>query len=174
MKSHLKALLKPLFWRLLDLLAWPLPLPRGYYIVMYHRVLEPDERRARLDYFLYLSRACFRRHIAFFKRRCAPMALAEMVERIRRGERPERPYVAITFDDGYRDNFEFVAPWLAGEGVPATYFLATGFIDQPARVPWWDRLIRFAYCKTMDVLAEARRRLMRLRDGGGRSGNRPR
>ena len=37
-----------------------------------------------------------------------------------------------------------------------------------------DRLIRFAYCKTMDVLAEARRRLLRLQKRSGRSGNRPR
>lgn len=36
------------------------------------------------------------------------------------------------------------------------------------------RLIRFAYCKTMDVLAEARRRLLRLPGGSRRSGNRPR
>jgi peptidoglycan/xylan/chitin deacetylase (PgdA/CDA1 family) len=45
----------------------------------------------------------------------------------------------ITFDDGYRDNFELAFPILREIGVPATFFIATSFIQKP-RLPWWDHI----------------------------------
>ncbi|MGI8596951.1 MAG: polysaccharide deacetylase family protein [Thermoleophilaceae bacterium] len=47
--------------------------------------------------------------------------------------------VLITFDDGYRDNYEQALPILRGHGLKATFFIATGFIDRP-RAPWWDEI----------------------------------
>lgn len=47
--------------------------------------------------------------------------------------------VALTFDDGYRNNVEVVAPMLESFGFPATFFVATGFMDGTSS-PWWDRL----------------------------------
>jgi peptidoglycan/xylan/chitin deacetylase (PgdA/CDA1 family) len=48
-------------------------------------------------------------------------------------------YVQITFDDGYRDNYECAYSILRSHGVSATFFLTTGFIDQ-FRLPWWDEI----------------------------------
>jgi peptidoglycan/xylan/chitin deacetylase (PgdA/CDA1 family) len=48
-------------------------------------------------------------------------------------------YVLITFDDGYRDNYLHGFPILKQHGVPATFFIATGFIDNP-RLTWWDEI----------------------------------
>ncbi|MDA0836090.1 MAG: polysaccharide deacetylase family protein [Planctomycetota bacterium] len=48
-------------------------------------------------------------------------------------------FVMITFDDGYRDNYELAYPILRAYNVPAQFFLATGFLDNP-RVPWWDEI----------------------------------
>jgi peptidoglycan/xylan/chitin deacetylase (PgdA/CDA1 family) len=47
--------------------------------------------------------------------------------------------VMLTFDDGYRDNFEIAYPLLRAHGLTATFFLTTGFIDEP-RPAWWDEL----------------------------------
>lgn len=47
--------------------------------------------------------------------------------------------VALTFDDGYADNLRFAAPLLRSLGLPATFFLAPGFLDATT-VPWWERL----------------------------------
>ena len=48
-------------------------------------------------------------------------------------------HVALTFDDGYRDNYELAYPLLRAHRLSATFFLATGFIDRP-RVAWWDEI----------------------------------
>jgi peptidoglycan/xylan/chitin deacetylase (PgdA/CDA1 family) len=48
-------------------------------------------------------------------------------------------YGLITFDDGYRDNYEIAFPVLRAEGVPATFFVSTGFIDN-RRLTWWDEI----------------------------------
>jgi peptidoglycan/xylan/chitin deacetylase (PgdA/CDA1 family) len=44
------------------------------------------------------------------------------------GALPERA-AAITFDDGYADNFTRALPLLREQGLPATFFVATGFLD---------------------------------------------
>jgi peptidoglycan/xylan/chitin deacetylase (PgdA/CDA1 family) len=54
--------------------------------------------------------------------------------RIRRGR-----HVIVTFDDGYEDNYTVAFPLLRAHGVPATFFITTGFIDHP-RLPWWDEI----------------------------------
>jgi peptidoglycan/xylan/chitin deacetylase (PgdA/CDA1 family) len=45
----------------------------------------------------------------------------------------------IAFDDGYRDNYELAFPTLSAHGVPATFFLCTGFLDGTA-TSWWDEI----------------------------------
>jgi peptidoglycan/xylan/chitin deacetylase (PgdA/CDA1 family) len=44
-------------------------------------------------------------------------------------------FACLTFDDGYRDNHDFVWPVLRREGAPATIYLTTGFIDG-SHTPW--------------------------------------
>ncbi len=47
--------------------------------------------------------------------------------------------VALTFDDGYRDNLDIVLPLLEAEGVPATFYLVPGLLDGIVD-PWWETL----------------------------------
>ena len=47
--------------------------------------------------------------------------------------------LAITFDDGYRDQLEVAGPVLRDLGVPATLFVTTGFIDKEIWM-WWDQI----------------------------------
>jgi peptidoglycan/xylan/chitin deacetylase (PgdA/CDA1 family) len=47
--------------------------------------------------------------------------------------------VAVTFDDGYSDNYHYALPLLERFEVPATFFISTGYIGKS--VPfWWDEL----------------------------------
>jgi len=47
--------------------------------------------------------------------------------------------VALTFDDGYRDNLDVALPMLQDLGLPATFFLVPGVLDGEI-TPWWETL----------------------------------
>jgi peptidoglycan/xylan/chitin deacetylase (PgdA/CDA1 family) len=47
--------------------------------------------------------------------------------------------VLVTVDDCYRDSYEVAFPVFADNRVPATFFLASGFLDGTA-TPWWDEI----------------------------------
>jgi len=47
--------------------------------------------------------------------------------------------IAITFDDGYRDNATAAAPLLRAAGAPATFFVPARILADPTEF-WWDRL----------------------------------
>ena len=46
------------------------------------------------------------------------------------------PFVALTFDDGYRDNVLHALPVLERHDAPFTVFVTTGFADRGSRL-WW-------------------------------------
>jgi peptidoglycan/xylan/chitin deacetylase (PgdA/CDA1 family) len=47
-----------------------------------------------------------------------------------------RPFVAITLDDGYRDNLEHALPVFRRHGAPFTVFVTSGFAEATAPL-WW-------------------------------------
>ena len=51
----------------------------------------------------------------------------------------KRSSIAITFDDGYQNNFEYAVPILREFKCPATYYVVTEFLDS-SRTFWFDRL----------------------------------
>lgn len=53
----------------------------------------------------------------------------------------DRPSVAVTFDDGYADNVNKALPILEALGIPATFFISTGFVGSYTEF-WWDDLER--------------------------------
>ena len=63
--------------------------------------------------------------------------LVSMDEALRRLRAPgDRPFVALTFDDGYRDLRDHALPILERHDAPFTAFITTGFADRTARL-WW-------------------------------------
>jgi len=106
-------------------------------IVMYHRVL-PRPEPFSIDPALSPD---FRKHLRLLKSRFRMVALGEMVAAWEAG-RDLPGAVAVTFDDGYGDNYEHAFPILKEEGVPATIFLATDFIGTGG-MPWHDRVLAF-------------------------------
>ena len=111
------------------------PMWRGVLVLGYHRIGVPAPRA--YDTALWsATQDEFDRQLSFVKRSAEvvsgddlPAALAA-----RRGR-----HVALTFDDGYRDNHELAYPVLRAHGLPAVFFLATGFLDRP-RLGWWDEI----------------------------------
>lgn len=101
-------------------------------VVAFHRV---DDRYP--DDAISLDVARFRAFCRLFRDYFDVVPLRALLDDLSAGG-PISGRLAITFDDGYRDNFETAAPILSAEGLPATFFIATGFVGT-ARVPWWDQ-----------------------------------
>ena len=76
------------------------------------------------------------RHLGTF---FVALPLAEAIRSLAAGTLPARA-LCITFDDGYADNLTIAAPILARHSMPATVFVATGFLDEGCM--WNDRVTR--------------------------------
>lgn len=107
---------------------------RAPVILMYHRIARP----ARDTWALSVSPERFRDHLAALRAARTPVSMTALVDALDLGEAADDA-VAVTFDDGYLDNLTMAKPLLEEAGVPATVYLATGWIgrDQPF---WWDEL----------------------------------
>jgi peptidoglycan/xylan/chitin deacetylase (PgdA/CDA1 family) len=100
-------------------------------VVTFHRIQDTERPET-----LTVTPRTFERYCRFFKRHFHVVALRELVTRLQQGERPGGE-LAITFDDGYRDNYENAAPILERLSLPATFFIVTRWMDTEV-VPWWD------------------------------------
>lgn len=67
------------------------------------------------------------------------VSLDQLSEIINSDTIPEYPFIAITIDDGYLDNYTQALPVFERQQVPFTIFVATDFIDKKA-ILWWDIL----------------------------------
>ena len=127
--SPLKTFLKELFFSLyvygyapLDNLCRRLLGKQRIIILLYHRV--SDEFRDNVT--TGIER--FDEHMAYVAENCTVVSLREIVE----GKVPQhskKPVVAVSFDDGYLDNFENAAPILLKHQVPCTFFVSTDKIS---------------------------------------------
>ncbi|MGH9518831.1 MAG: polysaccharide deacetylase family protein [Terriglobales bacterium] len=64
------------------------------------------------------------------------ISLNRMLVRMRQSTDGGGAALAITFDDGYADNFERAAPILDLYSLPATFFVTTGAIGSVSPFPW--------------------------------------
>jgi peptidoglycan/xylan/chitin deacetylase (PgdA/CDA1 family) len=103
-------------------------------ILMYHRIADPEWD----PWALCVSAKCFSDQLEFLRATRTVMTMDELADAHRRSRIPADA-VAITFDDGYRDNLTTAKPLLQKHEVPATFFLATGAIASESPF-WWDEL----------------------------------
>lgn len=94
------------------------------FVFIFHRVLAtPDPLLAGEP-----DAATFEWMVRFISRAFSVLPFGNAVERLKNGDLPAAA-ACITFDDGYRDNFTVALPILQRYGVPATFFIATDFLD---------------------------------------------
>jgi peptidoglycan/xylan/chitin deacetylase (PgdA/CDA1 family)/CelD/BcsL family acetyltransferase involved in cellulose biosynthesis len=91
-------------------------------ILYYHRV--NDERD---PFYPSMPVDVFERQMRFVARRYRVVSLARLIQHLESGA--PGTLLAITFDDGYRDNYENAFPILQRYGLAATIFLSTGSLD---------------------------------------------
>jgi len=104
-------------------------------IIMYHSVVpDPDPKNM-----LAVSVKSFERQMRFLKERGYNVVTLEaLAGMIKNKEKFPRNTVAITFDDGYKDNYTYAFPALKKYGLPATVFIITQEVSRPQgdRLSW--------------------------------------
>lgn len=109
-------------------------------VLMYHRVI----RRSRQEYChsspgIVVYENTFRRHIAFLTKYFRILTIADLEGHLDRHEPISDRSCLITFDDGWKDNFDVAFPILTQHKVPAAIFLPYAFIGSD-RVFWQEDL----------------------------------
>jgi hypothetical protein len=71
----------------------------------------------------------FKKDIEFLLKHYVPISINDLYDYIYESKSlPQRAF-HLTFDDGFREIYEIIAPILLEKGIPATFFLNTDFID---------------------------------------------
>lgn len=89
------------------------------FILMYHGV-GPEAARS----------GSFEKQLAYLKKHFDPVTLECLLSRLQDADRRGKIPIAITFDDGLRNNFTRVAPLLVKHDIPATFFVCPALADR--------------------------------------------
>jgi peptidoglycan/xylan/chitin deacetylase (PgdA/CDA1 family) len=110
------------------------PAAQRLLVLIYHRVLPAQDPLAPRE----MTAEVFRWQMRLLREHAAPLAVDEALARLQARSLPRRA-VCVTFDDGYADNERVALPILREFGVPALFFVTTGFLDGGRM--WNDSLI---------------------------------
>jgi peptidoglycan/xylan/chitin deacetylase (PgdA/CDA1 family) len=90
-------------------------------VLLYHRV--SDDARDNLT----VGIAQFERQMALLRQHCRVLSIEDVVQ-CETVPASDRPTVAVTFDDGYADNYLHAAPIMMRHRIPAAFFVSTGIV----------------------------------------------
>ena len=123
---------KSSFFGVADLSGWNAAnrdlLAGSVVVLAYHGVISDRHAEHPLRSFNMLTVSEFRRHLTEIVRLFNPIAMDDFRAWFRGGRQLPRKALLITFDDGYANNLVHAAPLLKQMGVPATFFIPTGYI----------------------------------------------
>lgn len=111
----------------------PVPL-----VLYYHRVHERPNPLNRIPS-LSIDVSQFEAQIRFLREKFHVVSLYDVIRHYRNEIRLRPDSVAITFDDGFRDNYDLAFPILKKYDIPATIFVTTGFVGK-SDLLWWDKI----------------------------------
>src|SRR5687767_9622489 len=108
--------------------AYALIAPAGAYArlstLIFHRVLPTPDPLLPSE----PTAGEFEARMRWVQRHFNVIPLDQAIAQLKSRKLPARS-LAITFDDGYADNQQIAAPILRKLGLPATFFIATGYLD---------------------------------------------
>jgi len=104
-------------------------------IITYHGII--DKPLKILDW-CFIEKDLFQEQILYLKKHFQVIHFSKAIELIT-NEQIKNSTAVITFDDGFQNNFDIAYPILKEAGLPATIFLATGYVDTKGTI-WYCRL----------------------------------
>jgi len=120
-------------------------LPPTAVILSYHSILEEPQLT---DHILGISqpRASFEAHMKAVAQHFSPVTIEDIAQFAKSGRELPSWAVAVTFDDGFADNYEVALPILSRYGISSTFYIMVNAVEN-GTLPWYCR-IRFAFNST--------------------------
>src|ERR1043166_6805506 len=98
-------------------------------VITYHRVVADFAAHAQHTVpSMLISSKMLEQHLEWMGRRFRFVSLDELGSHLESGAAFDKPVVAITFDDGYRDVYEHAFPLLKRKGIPAAIFVVSDLV----------------------------------------------
>lgn len=123
----------PAFWR------------RQGLILSYHGIVPDHPMYAAYPYGNFVSSTEFHFQMTHLAKCYNPMPLREMLILLKKRQALPAKSIAITFDDGYVNNLQLAAPVLRKLNIPATFFIASGFLGEDHILPAEELKLRLYY-----------------------------
>ena len=105
-------------------------------ILVYHRVVKDEEIEEDLELGLTVSCSNFEKHIKEIKSKYKICSMDEFVRNLKK--KTNEFMIAITFDDGYKDNLYQALPILTKHEAPASIYVTTRFLNQEVDIWWYE------------------------------------
>ncbi|MEM4407031.1 MAG: polysaccharide deacetylase family protein [Candidatus Methanomethylicaceae archaeon] len=99
--------------------------------------------------FASASPELFSTHLQWLKENTDIVPFTQIPEIASKQSELSRPVVAITFDDGYRDNYEYAFPLLQRYKIPATFFVTVGLLVNDRKVV--ERFLYLRNCEPWEI-----------------------
>lgn len=110
-------------------MGWLCPLSGVSLVVPFYHMVSDVHVPHVSNLYRFRTIAEFKSDVEFFTSHFEPVTLNDIVDALNGTRTLSRCSFHLTFDDGFREMYETVAPILQRAGVPATFFLNTAFLD---------------------------------------------
>jgi peptidoglycan/xylan/chitin deacetylase (PgdA/CDA1 family) len=110
-------------------MGWVRPLSGVSLVVPFYHMVSDVHVPHVSNLYRFRTIAEFKSDVEFFASHFEPVTLNDIVEALNGTRTLSRCSFHLTFDDGFREMYDVVAPILQRAGVPATFFLNTAFLD---------------------------------------------
>jgi peptidoglycan/xylan/chitin deacetylase (PgdA/CDA1 family) len=132
-------------------------------VLTYHRVLKPGPQDL-VEPGMYVEPETLREHLTFLADEVGLVSLEDWTQRAALARPLPRLAVAVTFDDGWFDNYQNAFPVLKALGVPATIFVVPNKVGK-SDLFWPDRLARILVSLEQRPLSDEAARALRCELG---------
>src|SRR5215471_4717453 len=125
----------------------------GLTVVLYHRVVHPAHLAGLDPELVDATPEEFDEQMAFLRHHFEPVSLDQVTDAALQKTALPPNAVLVTFDDGYRDNYQHALPVLVRHGMKAAFFVSSAYLTE-RRLFWWEQVSFF--------LRNANREVVRL------------
>jgi peptidoglycan/xylan/chitin deacetylase (PgdA/CDA1 family) len=98
-------------------------------LIPYYHMVSDDEVLHIKHLYPHKNIKQFSDDLDFILKNFSPISLYDVLENFHIGKTLSSKTLHLTFDDGFREIHDIIAPILLKKGIPATFFISSGFID---------------------------------------------